>query len=112
MQGSVIRCCRRPHFRTVISPNQLANFSQILSLATLGGGKAALGFGPDRIKTGYHSSRKLTLTYNVPAFSQSPLIGSLSNLQVSQTGRRYQMSSNLGLIGLFTMELFTLEHSH
>ena len=28
------------------------------------GGKAALGFGADWIKTGYHCNRKLPLTYN------------------------------------------------
>ena len=45
-----------------------------------------------------------------PAFSQSPLIGSLSNLQVMRTGIKAQTSSNLGGIGLFTLELFALEH--
>ena len=44
-----------------------------------------------------------------PAFSQSPLIGSLSNLQIMRTGIKAQTSSHLGQIGLFTLELFTLE---
>ena len=33
-----------------------------------------------------------------PSFSQSPLIGSLSNLQVMRTGIKAQRSSNLGRI--------------
>ena len=47
----------------------------------------------------------------VSSFSQSPLIGSLSNLQVTRTGIKAQMSLNLGRIGLrlFTLELFALE---
>ena len=49
---------------------------------------------------------------SVSAFSQSPLIGSLSNLQVTRTGIKSHMSSNLCRVGLFTMELFALEHSH
>ena len=47
---------------------------------------------------------------DVSSFSQSPLIGSLSNLQVMRTGIKAQTSSNLGRIGLFTLELFALEH--
>ena len=47
---------------------------------------------------------------DVSSFSQSPLIGSLSNLQVMRTGIKARTSSNLGQIGLFTLELFTLEH--
>ena len=46
---------------------------------------------------------------DVSSFSQSPLIGSLSNFQVTRTGIKARMSSNLGWIGLFTLELFTLE---
>ena len=41
-------------------------------------------------------------------FSQSPLIGSLSNLQVTRTGIKARTSSNLGLIGLFTLKLAPL----
>ena len=47
---------------------------------------------------------------DVSSFSQSPLIGSLSNLQVMRTGIKARTSSNLGQIGLFTFELFALEH--
>ena len=43
---------------------------------------------------------------DVSTFSQSPLIGSLSNLQVMRTGIKARISSNLGQIGLFTLELF------
>ena len=46
---------------------------------------------------------------DVSSFSQSPLIGSLSNLQVRRTGIKAQMSSNLGWIRLFTLELIPLE---
>ena len=46
---------------------------------------------------------------DVSRFSQSPLIGSLSNLQVLRTGIKARTSLNLGQIGLFTLELFALE---
>ena len=81
----------------------------------MGRGEAALGFGANQ-NCGYHGNRKLPLAYNgengVPAFSQSHLIGSLSNLQVTRTGIKSLMSSNLGRVGLFTTELFALESSH
>ena len=84
---------------------QFANFSQILSVASLGRGKGCGRFlGRSDQNRGYHGNRNLPLTYNgkngVSAFSQSPLIGSLSNLQVMRTGIKYRMSSNLDLIGL------------
>ena len=43
------------------------------------------------------------------SFSQSLLIGSLSDLQIMRTCINAPTSSNLGQIGLFTMELFALE---
>ena len=46
---------------------------------------------------------------DVSSFSQSPLIGSLSNLRVMRTGIKARMNLNFGRIGLFTLELFTLE---
>ena len=46
---------------------------------------------------------------DVSSVSQSLLIGFLSNLQVTTTGIKARMSSNLGRIGLFTLELFALE---
>ena len=86
--------------------DKLANFSQILSVVSMGRGKVCIRFwGRSDQNCGYHDNRKLPLTYNgqnsVPTFSQSPLFGSLSNLQVTRTGI---MSSNLGLVRLFTME--------
>ena len=39
------------HFQTRISPQPVANRNEILSEPSLGWGKAALGFGPDRIGT-------------------------------------------------------------
>ena len=91
--------------------------SQILSLASLGGGKGCIRFcGRLDQNCGCHGNRKLPLTYNgqngVSAFSQSPLIGSLSDLPVTRTGIKSRMSLNLGRVGLFTKELFALEGSH
>ena len=95
----------------------MANFSQILSVTSLEWGKGCLRFWDRSDQNyGYHGNRKLPLTYNgengVSAFSQSPLIGSLSNLQVTRTGIKSRMNSNLGRVGLFTTELFALERSH
>ena len=47
---------------------------------------------------------------DVSSFSQSLLIGSLSNLQVMRTGIKARTNLNLVRIGLFTLELFALEH--
>ena len=83
-------------FEQLYLQDQLANFSQILSVAPLGWGKGCFRFGP---KLWLLWQQKLPLTYNgqngVPAFSQSPW-----------------KSSNLGQVGLFTTELFALERSH
>ena len=46
---------------------------------------------------------------DISSFSQSPYIGSFSNLQVTRTGIKAGTSSTLGRIGLFTLELFALE---
>ena len=46
---------------------------------------------------------------DVSSFSRSPLIRYLSDLEITRTGIKAQMSLNLGRIGLFTLELFTLE---
>ena len=47
---------------------------------------------------------------DVSSFSQSPLMGFLSDLQVMRTGIKARTGLNLGRIGLFTLELFALEH--
>ena len=65
----------------------------------MGWGKGCVRFwGRSDQNSGYHGNRKLPLTYNgenaVSRFSQSPLIGSLSNLQVTRTGIKSRMSSN------------------
>ena len=83
----------------------------------MGWGKGWIRFwGRSDQNCGYHGNRKLLLTCNgkngVSAFSQSPLIGSLSNLQVTRTGIKCRMRSNLGRVGLFTTELFALERFH
>ena len=95
----------------------MANFRQILSVASLGLGKGCIRFcSRSDQNCGNHGNRKLPLTYNgqnnVPAISQSPLIVSLSNLQVTRTGIKSWLNPNLGRVGLFTTELFALEHSH
>ena len=70
--------------------NQLANFMQFFSVASLGKGKGCIRFwGRDQVKTVVTMALKLPLTYNgkngVSVLSQSPVIGSLSNLQVTRT---------------------------
>ena len=104
-------------FEQTYLQDQLANFSQILSVASLGRWKGCIRFlGRSDRNCGYHGNRKLPLSYNgkngVSAFSQSSLIGSLSNLQVTRTGIKSRMISNLGWVGLFTTELFALECPH
>ena len=47
--------------------------------------------------------------HDFSSFSQSPLIRSLSNFQVTGSGIKARLSSNLGRVGLFTLELFALE---
>ena len=47
--------------------------------------------------------------WTVKKMMSPALIGSLSNLQVTRTGIKARMSSNLGRIGLFMLELFALE---
>ena len=65
---------------------------------------------------GRHDNQKLPLTSNggngVATFSQSVLVGSSPNLQVSKTVVTSQMSSNSSQIGSFTSVtvLRTLEH--
>ena len=46
---------------------------------------------------------------DVSSFSQSSLIGSLSNLRVTRTGIKALMNLNIGQIRFFTLELFALE---
>ena len=92
--SSVVVVHRRPHFRTKISPRPN------LSVASLGSGKGCITFwGRSDQNCGYHGNRKLPLTYNgknsVSTFSQSPLIRSLSNLQVMRTGITSWMSLKL-----------------
>ena len=78
-------------------------------------GKAASGFGPDRIGTlvsmATDSSHRFIMGGNVvntlaPLF----LIGSSSNLQVTRSFITSRTSSKFGQIGLRTAELAALEH--
>ena len=65
------------------------------------------------LNCGCHGSQKLPLTYNgkngVSTFSQSFLVGSLPNLQVSKKGVKSEMSSNSSWIGSFILVLRALE---
>ena len=45
-----------------------------------------------------------------PAFLSHLSFGSLSNLQVMRTGIKARTNFNLVRVGLFTLELFALEH--
>ena len=115
---SIARLCCTSSWSTLLNKYiSRTDFSQNLSIASLGWGKGWIRFwGRSDKNCGYHGSRKLPLTYNgenaVSAFSQIPLIGSSSNLQVTRTGIKSRMSSNLGRVGLFTTKLFVLERSH
>ena len=78
------------------------------------GGKEALGFGPDRIRTlvsmATDSSHRVIMGENV-VNTQGPsfLIGSSSYLQVTRTTIISRTSSNLGRIRPRTAELAALE---
>ena len=77
----------------------------------LGGGLAALGFGPDRIRTlvsmATESSHRVI--NGVSTFSRLLYIRSFSFLQVTKTCMRARTSSNFSLIGPPTEELAALE---
>ena len=49
---------------------------------------------------------------DVTSFCQSPLIGSLPNLDVTRTGLNARMSSTLGRIESFSLELFARERGN
>ena len=79
-----------------------------------GGGKAALGFGPDRIGTlvsmATGSSHRVIMGENVvTTLAPSILIGSSSYLQVTRTSITSRTSSKFGQIRLRTAELAALE---
>ena len=78
------------------------------------GGKAALGFGPDRIRTPVSmatesSHRVIMEKTGSPLFFRLFFIRFFSYLQVMMTCMRAQTSSNFGLIGPPTAELAALE---
>ena len=79
-----------------------------------GGGLAALGFGPDQIRTlvsmATESSHKVIMVKNgVSTFSLLFFIRSFSYLQVTKTCMRARTSSIFSLIGPPTEELAALE---
>ena len=79
-----------------------------------GGGKASVGFDPDRIRTlvsmATDSSHRVIMEKNgVITFSRTLLIRLFSYLQVTMTCMRAWMSSKLGRIRPRTTELAALE---
>ena len=89
--------------------SQMANFDQILCVASLGWGKGCLRFW-NRLdqNSGFYGNRKPPLTYNgendVSTFSRLFLIWSFLYLQVMRTCIKSRRSSNFGQIGPLTME--------
>ena len=78
------------------------------------GGKAAIGFCQDRIRTlvsmATDSAHRVLIKENlVNTLAPSFLIGSSSFLQVTRTTMIYRKSSKLGQIGPMTVELAVLE---
>ena len=78
-----------------------------------GGGKASVGFDPDRIRTLVSMATDSSHSYNgkndVITFSRMFMIGSFSYLQVMMTYMRAWMSSKFGWIRPQTTELVALE---
>ena len=94
--------------------DQLANFHQILCVASLGVGKGCIMFWGRLDQTsGVHGNRKSPLTYNgengVSTFSRLLMIRSFLYLQVTRTCIKSRTSSNFGQIGPLTTELAALE---
>ena len=79
-----------------------------------GGGKAALGFDADQIRTlvpmATDSSHRVIMGKSASSRFLDCLIGSFSYLQVMRTWIKAWMSLNLGQIPPLTMELAALEH--
>ena len=91
--------------------SQLANFDQILCVASLGVGK--MFWGRLDQNSGVHGNRKPPLTYNgengVSNFSGLLLIRSFLYFQVTRTCIKSRTSLNFGQIGLLTTELAARE---
>ena len=84
--------------------SQLANFGQILCVASLGWGKGSIMFwGRLDQNSGFHGNRKPPLTYNgendVSTFSRLFWIRSFLYLQVTRTCIKSRTSSNFNQIG-------------
>ena len=90
--------------------NQWANHSEILSEASLGWGKAALGFGPDRLKNLVSMATDSPIGENgVATFSQLILIRSFLYLQATMTCMGARRSSKFSQIRPPTADLAALE---
>ena len=101
-------------FKQEYHRGQQADHNHILSEASLGGGKAAWGFGADQFRTlvsmATDSPHRVIIGKNgVIMFSRMFLIGSFSYLQVTMTCMRAWISSKFGRIGPRTMELADLD---
>ena len=94
--------------------SQLANFDQILCVASLGVGKGCIMFwGRLDQNSCVHGNRKPPLSYNgengVSTFSRLFLIRSFLYLQVMRTCIKSRTSSNFGQIGPLITKLAALE---
>ena len=94
--------------------SQLANFDQILCVASLGWGKGCTRFwGRLDQNSGFHGNRNPPFTYNgknsVSTFSQLFLIRSFLYLQVMRTCKKSRTSLNFRQIGPLTTELAARE---
>ena len=80
----------------------------------LGGGLAALGFGPDRIRAlvsvATESSHRVIMEKAVSPLFLSCFSSDPSYLQVMMTCMRARRSLNFGLLGSLIAELAALEH--
>ena len=115
---SVVRR-RRPSSFTISNMNISATSGPIATKFYLKhhwvGGKAVVGFGPDRIRTlvsmATESSHRVIMEKTVsPLFLDCFSSDPFSYLQAMMTCMRAWTSSNFGLIGLPTAELAALEH--
>ena len=102
-------CVSADIFKLKYLRNHWANRNEILNEPSLGWGKAALGFGPDRIGTlvsmATGSSHRVIMGENVVnTLTTSFLIGSSSYLQVTRTSITSRTSSKFGQIGPRTAE--------
>ena len=113
LEPTSVRACVHT-FKHEYLRDQQANYNQILSEHHWGGGKAALGFNADQIRTlvsmATDSSHRVIMgEKGVITFSRLFLMGSFLYLQVTMTYIRACMSSKFGRIRPRTTELAAFE---